>query len=165
MYFIVESSFRKNETLLKGTQLKAVPHTMQLHQILWDRTSSRDIKYRDVSCLCTANGCDCFEPGNACICESKVSNIVSETEYGTLIGQYVVVRYDGSLYPGKVVDEDVGDVKVNCMSKIGENRFYWPTREDICYYMRDDVVSVIPEPERVTGRHMQVTPSIWHTLN
>ena len=96
--------------------------------------------------------------------EEQVSSSAGVGVFGSLIGKHVIVRYDGSFYPGIVIDEDTDDVKVRCMSRAGNNRFYWPPREDICYYMREDVGQLIPEPEHVTGRHLRVDPTIWQSL-
>jgi len=44
----------------------------------------------------------------------------------SLLDNYVVVRYDGKAYRGKVTDIDPihGDVKVSCTHSIGQNRFF-----------------------------------------
>ena len=82
-----------------------------------------------------------------------------------LLDNYVVVRYDGKPYPGKVIDIDRirGDVKVSCMHSVGRNRFFWPQRADVCWYEMCDVVAVITEPQKVsaTGRHMQIDPKVY----
>lgn len=82
------------------------------------------------------------------------------------LGKHVIVRYEGDnqLYPGEVTDEDDEDVQVNCMHKIGQNRFFWPLRADVCWYSKDSLLTVIPPPERVTERHMQISPKIWQDL-
>jgi len=83
-----------------------------------------------------------------------------------LLHQFVVIKYDGSPYPGKVldVDEQQGDMQVSCMHRVGPNRFFWPTRADICWYSRDDVIAVIPEPTKVTQRHCEVSHAVWNEI-
>jgi len=88
-----------------------------------------------------------------------------------LIGQYCVVRYNNKPYPGRIIEVDETDIKVACMHSIGNrydsNKFFWPqTVTDECFYAFDDVVTLIPEPERLAdhGRaynHFRVLPSIW----
>jgi len=86
-----------------------------------------------------------------------------------LLDNYVVVRYDGKPYPGKVIDTDPihGDVKVSCMHSVGRNRFFWPHRADECWYDICDILTVISEPQKVsgTGRHMQIDPNVYAVVS
>ncbi|WAR09094.1 hypothetical protein MAR_019052 [Mya arenaria] len=71
-----------------------------------------------------------------------------------LIGQYIVVEYDGLPYPGEVLDVDEEDLEVKVMHKIGKNRFFWPLLDDTLWYHKDKVVTILDgAPVRVTGRH------------
>jgi len=80
-----------------------------------------------------------------------------------LVGKWVVIKYDNALYPGIVEDEDEnGAVKVNAMSCVGNNQFFWPRIRDEIWY--DSIVSIIPEPQNVTKRHVQVEPQLWREL-
>ena len=56
------------------------------------------------------------------------------------------------------------DVEVKCMHRVGGNRFFWPTNDDVCWYTKDKVLGVIPKPTPVTGRHMQVDPVMWKNM-
>jgi hypothetical protein len=80
--------------------------------------------------------------------------VLKENTPESYLNKHVIVKYDAQPYPGLVVDEDLEDLQVMCMHRIGQNRFFWPVRADICWYVKDDIVCVIPEPEKVTGRHM-----------
>ena len=86
-----------------------------------------------------------------------------------LLDNYVVVRYDGKPYPGKVIDIDRirGDVKVSCMHSVGRNLFFWPHRADVCWYEICDILTVITEPQKVTGtgRHMQIDPKVYAAVS
>jgi len=44
-----------------------------------------------------------------------------------LINKYVVVRYDNVPFPGLVISFDEQDIQVQCMHKVGPNRFFWPS--------------------------------------
>ena len=83
-----------------------------------------------------------------------------------LLNNYVVVKYDGRNYPGKVVDIDTqqGEVQVSCMHKVGHNRFFWPARADLCWYTLDDILAVISEPTKVTGRHFQIETEVFNSV-
>jgi len=82
--------------------------------------------------------------------------------------QICLVMYDGKAYPGKILKVDVNDddALVQCMCRIGDNRFFWPLCKDIAWYMREDILMLIPEPLLVgrNGRHHQVLPSIWNEV-
>ncbi len=80
------------------------------------------------------------------------------------INRYVVVQYDGEPFPGLVVDVDDGEIEVKCLHKNGHNRFFWPRIEDKIWYSMDQLVAIIPEPQSVTQRHVQVDPPIWEAI-
>ena len=103
--------------------------------------------------------------------ESDTANgvdIVLESDASVehLLNNYVVVKYDGRPYPGKVVDIDTqqGEVQVSCMHKVGHNRFFWPARTDLCWYTLDDILAVISEPTKVTGRHFQIETEVFNSV-
>ncbi len=80
-----------------------------------------------------------------------------------------MVQYEGLVYPGVVVvDEDAEEVEVKCMHRIGNNRFLWPAREDVCWYAIDGIIiDDIPPPQKVTGSggHFKVDENVWANLN
>ena len=80
-----------------------------------------------------------------------------------LIDKHVIVKYCEEFYPGIVIDCDEDDVQVKCMHPVGINKFFWPSRPDICWYKKDDVKNIIPAPCNVNSRHFQVQPDIWNT--
>ena len=71
---------------------------------------------------------------------------------------------DEKPYPGLVLNVDTADVLVRCMHRAGQNRFYWPSTEDVCWYNKDQIVAVIPPPTSVTSRHMQIDAAVWKSL-
>ena len=89
----------------------------------------------------------------------RIENWTSE-----LVGQYCVTEYEGRPYAGIILAVGEMDVQISCMVAIGENRFFWPRREDVCWYDFDKVICIIPEPQNVTGRHKEVDPLIWAML-
>ena len=106
-----------------------------------------------------------FLPGNSNKGPTVVNTQPEAYGGGSLVDKYVVVRYDNAPYPGIVIDEDHEALEVKCMNRIGENRFYWPSRVDTCWYSKDDIITfAIPSPVKVTDRHMQIQPSIWQNV-
>ena len=81
-----------------------------------------------------------------------------------LLGKYVVITYDDECYPGQVLAVDGDEIEVNCMSKAGYNRFYWPKRSDECWYKHEKIMAVIPPPIKGKSRHYQVSPDIWNSI-
>lgn len=151
--------------------LPAVPSTMRLHQVV--TVAPGEMMYRNVSCICTTMQnltCECFNPKPFTF---KKQNMTS-TEPSLLpqpqwqdpevVGKWCVVRYEGDLYPGIVTDTSETHVEVRCMQKIGQNRYFWPAREDILWYLFEDIVCHIPPPKPVTGRHMEIDKETWAKL-
>lgn len=82
--------------------------------------------------------------------------------------KYCLIKYDGELYPGVILDVEENDIQVHCMTRIGPNRFFWCTPVlDILWYPHDDVVCLIPQPKPVTSssRHFLVEPTTWANAN
>jgi len=156
--------------------------TMNIHQII--TTEHGRMRYRDVSCFCSANklSCTCYKLREfSFVGKCIVSNAASEAnvneecpcdswkpiEYlqSGMVGKYCLIKYDGKAFPGKIlqVDVDDDDALIQCMAKIGDNRFFWPLSKDISWYMKPDMLSLIPEPLLFgrSGRHYQVSSEIW----
>ena len=82
-----------------------------------------------------------------------------------LQGKWCVVRYYGNAYPGIVTEVEDLDIEVKCMNSVGMNRFYWPAiRDYVCWYTVDDILFLIPEPEKVGSRHVQIRPNLWELI-
>ena len=82
-----------------------------------------------------------------------------------LLGQWCAVNYDGDAYPGIIQDVDrYGGALVKTMSRVGENRFFWPQRDDILWYEPINVLGLIPEPVPVTKRHKEMIAPVWKEI-
>lgn len=82
-----------------------------------------------------------------------------------LVGQWCAVNYDGDAYPGIIQEVDAyGGALVKTMSRIGENRFFWPLRDDIIWYETMNVLGLIPEPVPVTKRHKEIIVPVWKEI-
>lgn len=53
---------------------------------------------------------------------------------------------------------------VKTMSRIGDNRFFWPQRDDVIWYEPINVLGLIPEPVPVTKRHKEIIVSVWREI-
>lgn len=88
-----------------------------------------------------------------------------------IIGKWCVVVYNNMPYPGSIQDTDQDSVELKAMNKVGINRFFWPMLEDIIWYDYEQVLMfapepkrVVPEPEHVTKRYVQIRPYISSKL-
>jgi hypothetical protein len=50
-------------------------------------------------------------------------------------------------YPGIIQDVDAESYAlIKTMSCVGDNRLFWPMREDIVWYQPENVFGLVPEP-------------------
>ncbi|KAJ4940403.1 hypothetical protein JOQ06_026706 [Pogonophryne albipinna] len=78
-----------------------------------------------------------------------------------LLGKWCVITYDDNPHPGIIADMAEGGLEVKVMHYIGRNRFFWPRLEDKIWYTVDKVVTLIPPPENLTQRHVQISPRVF----
>ena len=90
-------------------------------------------------------------------------NPVIETDE-SLIGKWCVVSYDQKPYPGIIENVDEDEIEVKVMHNIGPNRYFWPRMDDILWYDLLHVVSLIPEPQYVTKRHVAIERRLWEKI-
>lgn len=89
--------------------------------------------------------------------DSESDSEVEERESLTLtIGQWVVVTYDESNYPGEVTNvEDSENFEISVMHRSGQF-WKWPKTEDKIVYCRDSIIKVI-NPPKAAGHRGQFT--------
>lgn len=81
-----------------------------------------------------------------------------------VIGQWCCLKYDDAFYPGVILEVNETHVNVKCMHRIGNNRFFWPLREDVLWYLHEDIIRIIPPPASVTLRHVEIDKDIWSEI-
>ncbi|XP_069139889.1 uncharacterized protein [Argopecten irradians] len=81
----------------------------------------------------------------------------------SIVNKYCVVKYDDQAYPGIIHDvDDDEEVEVQVMHRIGRNRFFWPLMQDILWYPKENIITMLADPPQlVTKRHHEITPKIW----
>ncbi|XP_058888822.1 uncharacterized protein LOC117972307 [Acipenser ruthenus] len=169
--FYVDSEAVDKATDQMPLNIPVVPSTMRIHQLV--TLSPGKLIYRDVSCLCSTEknlDCQCyntqhfdFTNGPAAACPSTTVQQI-QWHNPNVLGKWCVLKYDEDLYPGIILATDETHAQVKCMHRVGSNRFFWPNREDILWYLHDDVISVIPPPRPVTARHVEISKEIWSKL-
>ncbi|KAK5908228.1 hypothetical protein CgunFtcFv8_016304 [Champsocephalus gunnari] len=75
-----------------------VQGTLKVHQLV--STEPGKIKVREVSCFCRP-ACDCYSPKEFILKENAASE--EKAEESIEVGQWVLVEYDGDLYPVTVI--------------------------------------------------------------
>ncbi|XP_030251615.1 uncharacterized protein LOC115568462 [Sparus aurata] len=156
--------------------IPAVPGTMRIHQVI--TLAPGEMLSRDVSCMCTTRkqfNCKCFNTQCFSFGQKRTTAVPQPASGGNpendiqwespeLIGKWCILRYDDDLYPGVILNIQETHVQVKCMHRVGSNRFYWPHQDDILRYLFDDVLEVIPPPQPVTKRHVEVLKEVWNRL-
>ncbi|KAK3102875.1 hypothetical protein FSP39_014573 [Pinctada imbricata] len=164
-------------------KLQAIPQTMKIHQVLVEHQYAT--RSRILSCFCKyPDTCACYAPREFIfqavgapneptvrseeeqVGHSSTTLITLDCVDESLIGKYCVVVYDALPYPGVITDVDEDEeVEVNVMHKIGRNRYFWPRMEDILWYKKSDVMTLLDTvPRHVTGRHQEIDPDIWRLI-
>ncbi|KAB0804746.1 hypothetical protein PPYR_01716 [Photinus pyralis] len=65
---------------------------------------------------------------------------------------YVVVKYDGKYFPGKVIETRNEEYFVSAMVQCGRRGWRWPDIEDQIWYDEQDVVMIIEPPKPKNSR-------------
>ena len=97
--------------------------------------------------------------GGSKLLSKSISGVPENDE--SLNGLYCVVSYDAKPYPGVILDTDDGEIEVQVIHSIGRNRFFWPILADVLWYKRDQLVTLIDPPDKVTNRHFQIKKESW----
>ncbi len=169
LFFVSEEEVEKAVAEMP-IDVSPVPSIMRIHQAV--TIAHGELAYRDVSCLCTATqnlNCKCFNTKHYKFSNQQVAPMAPagtdvQWQSPEVVGKWCVLKYEGDLYPGVITDTCETHVEVRCMQKIGVNRFFWPAREDILWYLFEDIVCFIPPPGPVTGRHMEIEKEVWAKL-
>ena len=66
-------------------------------------------------------------------------------------GEYVVVKYEGALYPGLITNINKSGFVISCMVKSGCN-WKWPKMADVITYDIKEIVAKIAVPKQVSNR-------------
>lgn len=156
-------------------RLPVVPSTMSIHQVV--TVSPGQISYRDVSCLCSTRQtleCQCYNTKTFTFevqataptqKDNSQKQLKIPWQNSDIIGQWCALKYDNNIYPGIIQKVNETHVEVKCMHRVGVNRFFWPTRGDVLWYLHEDIIRMIPPPTSVTSRHMEIDRDIWSKIS
>ena len=74
-------------------------------------------------------------------------------------GDFVIVNYEGRLYPGEVKVLKKKGAEVSCMMKTGIN-WKWPLQPDQIYYQLSEITEVIQAPKKISSRGLFSVPEL-----
>lgn len=129
--------------------------TMKVHQACWSRDKERSMMFRSLSCY------SC-EPDNKCthyhVAQLNIASQVVESQKehkgnsDLTIGDWVVVDYEGILYPGEVTLVDEEGVEAVVMHRSSGKQYKWPPKEDKHKYIYQDILKQIEPPTPCNSR-------------
>ena len=71
-----------------------------------------------------------------------------------MVGDYVLVRYEDDLYPGRIIEiKNDEEVLISAMKKSAQN-WRWPAKPDEIFYSKDEIVRKINPPTQVGRREI-----------
>ena len=73
---------------------------------------------------------------------------------------YVIVKYEGSYFPGLVVKVCRTYYEVSCLIKVGTRQWKFPDKADICDYVDEDIVEIIQPPKIINNRNVMRVPEV-----
>ncbi|CAH1111539.1 unnamed protein product [Psylliodes chrysocephalus] len=62
------------------------------------------------------------------------------------IGHHVIVKYDNSFYPGKIIEKYISKYLISVMVSSSINKWRWPVNKDEIWYDKEEITQIIPEP-------------------
>lgn len=137
--------------------LKPFLGTLKVHQVLYD-SCYRELDFRSLSCFkCKIFQCTHFQFNS----ERKELTVEPEknikgSKYE--VGEWVMVEYDKTLYPGEILSINSENYIINVMVPSGNhNRYKWPSKKDIHTYSLIDIKCKLPRPTPCDNRASQYT--------
>ena len=73
---------------------------------------------------------------------------------------YVLVEYDGNIYPGTVLRILDDSALISAMQKSGYNVWKWPKNADIIWYRHSKIIRTIEEPKQISKRGLFMIPEL-----
>lgn len=73
---------------------------------------------------------------------------------------YVIVEYEEEYFPGVVLEKRDDGANVKVMMIAGPNTWKWPEKDDILFYLNEEIIDVINPPELKNARGHYYVPEI-----
>lgn len=92
---------------------------------------------------------NCFEGTSNVNQETFAAEECNNTNFS--VGNYVVVNFEGNLFPGKVIEKKVGGYTVSVMER-SKKSWKWPSKPDAIFYDAEEVLYSINPPKQISNR-------------
>ncbi len=161
--FYVEEEAVERAAEKMPVNIPAVLSTMRLHQV--DTLAPGNITYCDVACSTQNNlNCEYFHTKQMSFNNASESSSVALADNmwqsTDVQGMWCALTYDGTVYPGVILEKNETHCRVKCMHRIGPNRFFWPLRDYVLWYPYKDLLTLIPAPQQV----IEIDKEMWSKL-
>ena len=186
--FVSEEEYNNNKVIVdqRNSEIKPVKGSMTIHAVIGGKDGDGKIAIRSTTCACdecfSVTGIYGKETCGWEVRSISTKTLVNNTEIGDVtnhqaeneekddlddksdadlevsVNDYVIIQYDETRYPGKILDIDKKrkTVQVNFMKECEKvkRKFKWPANEDIDWVEFDEVIKKIDPPVATsrTGR-------------
>lgn len=76
------------------------------------------------------------------------------------VNSYVIIVYEEEYFPGVVLEKKDNGANVKVMAMAGPDTWKWPEKDDILFYVNEDILAVIDPPELKNTRGHYYVPEI-----
>lgn len=152
--YLPSSEIRSNSAFLKSRWETALPiATIQKQHIFRCAGPNHLLVGRFASDVLTKIAVrEPLDDQNAEDAEEQVNDATPASVLSPVVGDWVLVRYDGLLFPGEVKELGIREVKVSVMVPSGACCYKWPTPEDCIFYDLANVVEMLKPPSIKSAR-------------
>ena len=190
LFFIRDESIEAfdQKVPVAANDIPAVKGIMQVKQVLTSRNMRKhEILTRDLSCFCNGTDfCSCHSPKMFNFNRSPSQHPVKTTDRNEMemitgndkvslesniyhaydAGTWVIITWEDDWYPGEIIENEIENqtIKVKVMHSVGDNKFIWPTKDDILSYEYDKVIQSIPPATNITKRLYKIDDEIYNEL-
>lgn len=86
-----------------------------------------------------------------------VNSNTNSIENEEFLNKYVIVKYDGVHYVGLVLKVKGCEFQVKTMlHDKNKDEFFWPSKKDICWYYKGDILEIIPKLKQLGKNRFKV---------
>lgn len=175
LFYIPESTITELDNKKESGGSTVIKGIMKINQIVLKCNKKPVLYGRELSCFCKKFPifCKCFdiveiisESGN-----SSTSTITNKPDHKAddghpwqlEIGNWIIVKYENNIYPGKITDTDTDDqtIEVKVLHSIGFNKYVWPAKEDKIWYHEEDVLYTTEPPINISKRILSFPDPFW----
>lgn len=175
LFYIPESTITELDNKKESGGSTVIKGIMKINQIVLKCNKKPVLYGRELSCFCKKFPifCKCFdiveiisESGN-----SSTSTTTNKPDHKAddghpwqlEIGNWIIVKYENNIYPGKITDTDTDDqtIEVEVLHSIGFNKYVWPAKEDKIWYHEEDVLYTTEPPINISKRILSFPDPFW----